>query len=170
MLWKLRLSPAELLKLALQLGSDLPLFVHGGTMLIEGRGEKVTVLSPAPHRAVVLLFPPLPLAEHKTAQMYAHLKPKDFTDGSVTRSLADAMRVGSTDLSGRLCNAFDSAALEFFTGLRRFRTAFRAAGAREIHVAGAGPTLYTIVRDRARAEKICQLLRSNGLDGQTAEF
>jgi 4-diphosphocytidyl-2-C-methyl-D-erythritol kinase len=170
MLWKLGLASPELLNLAAGLGSDLPLFVHGGTMLVEGRGEKVTPLPPAPHCSAVLLFPPLPAAENKTARMYGLLQAADYTDGSFTHSLAAAIRHGRGTFGRHLYNAFEPAGLAFFNGLRRYRAAFRVAGARDIHLAGAGPTLYTIVRERARADMVCQRLRECGLDACVAEF
>src|SRR5512136_2681922 len=43
-LWGLRLPLSELDRLASKLGSDVPFFIHKGTALIEGRGDKVTPL------------------------------------------------------------------------------------------------------------------------------
>ena len=47
--WDLRLSPGDQSHLAAQAGSDVPLFLHGGTLLIEGRGERITPLPDAGH-------------------------------------------------------------------------------------------------------------------------
>ena len=41
-LWGTSLSPAELARLGLALGSDVPIFVHGSSAWAEGRGEKLT--------------------------------------------------------------------------------------------------------------------------------
>jgi 4-diphosphocytidyl-2-C-methyl-D-erythritol kinase len=43
-LWGTSLSPAELARLGLELGSDVPIFVHGSSAWAEGRGEKLTPL------------------------------------------------------------------------------------------------------------------------------
>jgi len=47
-LWELNLSRDELLGLARQIGSDVAFFLHGGTALLEGKGELVTPLPPLP--------------------------------------------------------------------------------------------------------------------------
>lgn len=54
-LFELGLSPATLLRMAGQLGSDVPLFLLGGTVLGLGRGERVFPLRPVP-------LPPLLIA------------------------------------------------------------------------------------------------------------
>jgi 4-diphosphocytidyl-2-C-methyl-D-erythritol kinase len=41
-LWGTNLGPTELATLGLQLGSDVPIFVHGSSAWAEGRGEKLT--------------------------------------------------------------------------------------------------------------------------------
>lgn len=45
-LWNLQLSQKELLKLASQLGKDVPFFIIGGTALGENHGEILTPLNP----------------------------------------------------------------------------------------------------------------------------
>jgi 4-diphosphocytidyl-2-C-methyl-D-erythritol kinase len=42
LLWGTQLSQAELAALGLQLGSDVPIFVHGSSAWAEGRGEELT--------------------------------------------------------------------------------------------------------------------------------
>lgn len=39
-LWGLRLPLAKLIRLAFELGSDVPFFIHKGTALVEGKGRK----------------------------------------------------------------------------------------------------------------------------------
>lgn len=45
-LWQLNLSTIELAKIGLQLGADVPVFVHGFAAWAEGVGEKLTPVSP----------------------------------------------------------------------------------------------------------------------------
>lgn len=54
------LLEAELAALALELGSDVPFFLLGGTVHALGRGERVTALPDLPDRALTLLHPGLP--------------------------------------------------------------------------------------------------------------
>jgi 4-diphosphocytidyl-2-C-methyl-D-erythritol kinase len=56
---KLELAPAERLRLAAEVGSDLPLFLVGGTVLGCGRGEQVFALEDLPALECVLVAPPV---------------------------------------------------------------------------------------------------------------
>ena len=53
-LWGVRLPPAELQALALQLGADVPFFLCGGHAWVEGVGEKITPLTLPAARFVVV--------------------------------------------------------------------------------------------------------------------
>ncbi|BDU76775.1 4-(cytidine 5'-diphospho)-2-C-methyl-D-erythritol kinase [Mesoterricola sediminis] len=58
----LELSDAVLLRLAAELGSDVPLFLLGGTVLGLGRGERVYPLRPVPLEPILLVHPGLHVA------------------------------------------------------------------------------------------------------------
>src|SRR5262249_11610654 len=60
-LWQLGLDKGTLEQLAAALGSDVPFFVHGGTALIEGRGEVVHPLPDAEPLWLVLAQPAIGL-------------------------------------------------------------------------------------------------------------
>lgn len=55
-LWQTGLTTEELAQLGLQLGADVPIFVHGHSAFAEGVGEKMTYCSP-PERWFVVLKP-----------------------------------------------------------------------------------------------------------------
>ena len=54
-IWELNLPRGELMRLALQLGADVPLFVFGESALGEGVGERLTALSLPPAWYLVLV-------------------------------------------------------------------------------------------------------------------
>ena len=56
-LWGMGLSASRLLELSPRLGSDVAFFLHGGTALVEGRGEVVTRLPPLPRLRDQLRIP-----------------------------------------------------------------------------------------------------------------
>ncbi len=53
-LWGVRLPPAQLLKLALSLGADVPFFLAGGSAWVQGIGDDVTPIALPPARFAVL--------------------------------------------------------------------------------------------------------------------
>lgn len=168
-LWQTGLSLKDLLGLAAKLGSDVPLFIHGGTLLVEGKGERITPLSPPPPTYVVLLVLNAPKIEGKTAQLYARLKPGDYTTGKITEDFMKTLNNKEKTLPGPF-NVFDSAAAGFFKGLKEYRQMFIEAGAMEVHLAGSGPTMFTLVSDVNEAEKIQRNLQRKKLVSQVAEF
>jgi len=55
-IWGLRLAPSLLAELGLELGADVPFFVHGETAWVEGVGERLTPLE-LPERHFAIVFP-----------------------------------------------------------------------------------------------------------------
>jgi 4-diphosphocytidyl-2-C-methyl-D-erythritol kinase len=56
---RIQLSPQDKLRIAAEVGSDLPLFLIGGTVLGTGRGEEVFPLPDLPRLHVVVISPPV---------------------------------------------------------------------------------------------------------------
>ncbi len=73
-LWDLHLPLAELAALGLQLGADVPVFVHGNTAWAEGVGERLQPVA-QPSRNYLILVPPCAVS---TAQI--------FSDPALTRN------------------------------------------------------------------------------------
>jgi 4-diphosphocytidyl-2-C-methyl-D-erythritol kinase len=167
-LWKLGLSPAQLLELAPRLGSDVPFFLYGGTALVEGRGEAVTALPPLPRRWVVLLVPPFPRPPQKTRQLYASLKPSHYTDGQITERLVKALNEGGFKPS-MLFNTFENVAFDLFPKLKLYRDHFVKLGAYNVHLAGSGPALFTLMDDKMQAENLYARCELQGLESYLAE-
>lgn len=163
-LWQLGLSQSKLLELAAQLGSDVPFFVYGGTALVEGRGEIVTPLPPLSPMWVVLMVPPMSGLTRKTERLYASLKASHYTDGQITERLVEALKAGREFMPSMLFNTFDNVAFDSFTGLGEYWQELVKAGAKDAHLAGSGPALFTLIEDKTQAEDLCIRLQQQGLE------
>ncbi len=161
-LWERDLRRGELATLAAELGSDVPFFLYGGTALAEGRGERVIPLPPLRHADLVLLAPPIDLP-NKTATLYRSLDPADFTGGEVTRALVAALRKRLPPTPDELFNGFTRAAVERFEGLEGYWSRFEEAGADNVHLSGAGPSLFSLARSRDEAESLHERCLAAGL-------
>jgi 4-diphosphocytidyl-2-C-methyl-D-erythritol kinase len=168
--WNLKLSLRDLIKYGAQLGSDVPLFLYGGTVLAEGRGEIIRPLRPMPHMTVILLFPALVRPENKTQQLYSRLTPHSYTAGKITEEFVNMLEGKATGQSTRLFNVFDDTGLLFFSGLKEIKQEFLSAGATEVHLAGSGPVLFTLLRDEIKAGDILQRLQKKGLEVYLSDF
>jgi 4-diphosphocytidyl-2-C-methyl-D-erythritol kinase len=104
--WGLGLPPDELVEIGVLVGSDVPFFVHGGTVLAKGRGEAVAPLPDYAGHDLTLFISHIEIAQ-KTRLMYSLLSPASFTDGHVTHvaetMVARALPLTETDIF----NAFD---------------------------------------------------------------
>ena len=168
-LWNLGLTREKLLDLAAQLGSDVAFFLYGGTALVEGRGEMVNPLPSLSCQWIVLVLPDVPRLPGKTKQLYASLNPSHYTDGQVTAKLVSALREGREFVPSLLFNTFENVAFTYFSGLNTYQEQLVKAGADNIHLAGSGPTLFSMVDDRTRAEEMLCYLEGQGVEAYLAD-
>jgi 4-diphosphocytidyl-2-C-methyl-D-erythritol kinase len=160
-LWGLALPHERLVELAAEVGSDVPFFLHGGTALAEGRGERITPLPDAPRTAILVVMPPLSIP-HKTQRMYSLLGPEHYGDGAASDRFADAFRQGRPLEDGDLYDVFDSPAFQAFPELHACRQALMQAGASAVHLAGSGPALFVLLRDEEQRERLARTAASAG--------
>jgi 4-diphosphocytidyl-2C-methyl-D-erythritol kinase len=80
--------------------------------------------------------------------MYGRLGEANFTKGALTRKLEARIRGGGDVPPQFLFNAFDAIAFDAFPGLEHYWNTLLSLGAREIHLAGSGPTLFAPVAKR----------------------
>ncbi|MEE9202996.1 MAG: 4-(cytidine 5'-diphospho)-2-C-methyl-D-erythritol kinase [Dehalococcoidia bacterium] len=163
-LWGLGWGRERLVGLATGLGSDTPFFLYGGTALGRGRGEQVTPLPPFREQWLVILHPPLPPVPSKTQQLYQSLSRTVFTSGELCQRLCRQMESGGEMEPDLLFNVFESIAFDFFPGLDGWAGRLLSAGAGSAHLAGSGPALYSLVRDKAGGQIICDKLAQEGVE------
>jgi 4-diphosphocytidyl-2-C-methyl-D-erythritol kinase len=163
-LWGLRLSVSQLVRLASRLGSDVPFFIHKGTALVEGKGERVSPLSSLAGVCFVLLVPPLPKMPEKTKQMYGNLRVADFTAGEFTERALSSLRKGLPIDRSLMFNVFEAAAFEFFPRLGKYREVMEEAGAPGVYLAGSGPCLFSLLSSKEEAGELYSRLKKQKLE------
>ena len=163
-LWGLRLPLSKLIRLAFELGSDVPFCIHKGTALVEGKGEKVRPQPPLPSTSFVLLVPPLPKVPGKTKQMYSNLRVADFTGGEFVEAALLSLRQGERPAPDVMFNVFERVAFDFFPGLDKYRKSFKEAGAPRVYLAGSGPCLFAFFSDREEAAELFSGLKKQRLE------
>jgi 4-diphosphocytidyl-2-C-methyl-D-erythritol kinase len=163
-LWGLELPLSELVHLASKLGSDVPFFIHKGTALVEGKGEKVTPLPSLPSTSFVLLVPPVPKIPDKTKQMYDNLRVADFTGGQFVRTALASLKQGKMLDRSLMFNVFEEIAFGFFPGLDKYRKILEEAGAPGVYLAGSGPCLFTYSSGKEEAGELFSRLKKRGLE------
>lgn len=163
-LWSLDLDPERLAAIGAKIGSDVPFFLTGGTARCTGRGDRVEVLRDMRPLRMLILVPPLPPGEAKTARRYAALTPHDFSHGHVAQRLAHRIARNAPPPTNDLVNAFERVIERTQPELVAHYAAYGAAGAPRLHLCGAGPAVFLLVTEGA---KIAELRRDFGATGAT---
>lgn len=144
------LGAEELLRLAADLGSDVPSQLDPAHALVHGTGERIEPV-PLPHLTAVLIPDDEGLS---TAAVYAELDrlggSRDQLDPEPMRALA---RSAPEQLAAALENDLQPAALSLRPDLEPRLEALGAAGALGVAVSGSGPTCFGLFADRAAAEE-----------------
>jgi 4-diphosphocytidyl-2-C-methyl-D-erythritol kinase len=165
-LWGTQLDDARLADICATLGSDVSLFLDGGTSLMRGRGEQVESL-PALQPFWLVLVCPGGAPPDKTRALYRALSPDEWSDGAATMRLADHLRAGNTIATLPLVNAFDGPADRVYTGFPSLRRRLTDLIGAPVHLTGAGPTLFALY---ASAEAARTAARAVVRAGITAHF
>ena len=163
-IWKLRLTPEKLSMMAAQLGSDVTFFLRGGTALATGRGEVITTLPSIPGIWMVLVVPDVPVQEDKTARMYRSLKASHYTDGTLTDKTITAIKRGEIPDISWLFNTFENIAFDDFNIRQVYVEHLLKLGAPRVHLAGSGPSLFTIFNSKTQAEELYTRCKDQGME------
>jgi 4-diphosphocytidyl-2-C-methyl-D-erythritol kinase len=149
------LGGEELLRLAADLGSDVPAQLDPDHALVEGTGERVERIR-LPGLTAVLIPDTDGLS---TAAVYAEVdRLRGTRDHLDPESLLAAAAAGPEGLAAALENDLQQAALSLRPDLQERLDALTAAGALGAAVSGSGPTCFGLFGDRAGAEEAATAL------------
>jgi 4-diphosphocytidyl-2-C-methyl-D-erythritol kinase len=161
-LWELHTPDDELLRIATELGSDVPFALMGGTALGTGRGELV---EPVPD-ATTWWWVVVPSAEGlSTPAVYRRFD--ELTPHAAEPSEADALLLALATgdpvvLAGALHNDLEAAALDLRPDLRDLLDLGEERGALRGVVSGSGPTCVFLAEDADHAREVASgLLESH---------
>jgi 4-diphosphocytidyl-2-C-methyl-D-erythritol kinase len=144
------LSAEELIRLAADLGSDVPSQLDPRHALVEGVGERIEPLE-LPALVAVLVPDPEGLS---TATVYAELDRLGGTRANLDpEPLKRLAAAGPEELAARLENDLQQAALSLRPDLSARLDSLRSARALGAAVSGSGPTCFGLFADRRAAEE-----------------
>jgi len=159
-LWGLGLSDDDLAAMGLELGSDVPFFVHGRTSLAGGRGDQ---LEPLPQKVpvhLVLVSPPV-----KVSAEWAYSRvPAELTrQGSSTSMIKVGLASGRPELlAANLVNDLEAGVVREHKVVGEAKRRLVAAGALGALMSGSGPTVFGIASDEEAASRIAAKLSTGG--------
>ncbi len=158
-----RISRQKLYSLAAELGSDVPLFLKGGSLLMAGRGESLERLAePVPDYAMVLTWPEISVP---TEVAYSLLEPEDFSDGTVTEKLWKHLQQGGRPQPGMLHNCFERAVFQRWPEVAALHERLSELAGVRASLTGSGSGLFLI---SDQAEQLAEHLRATGYEACVA--
>lgn len=149
------------LRIARDLGSDVPFFLAGTAALVEGTGERVTPAGAVPPWHVLIVKPPVAVS---TADAYlaidARKLPQRPRIGCVSIVMLEALqRADVARVETLLQNDFNELIAETTPAIATALTSLRAAGARNAMLAGSGACVFTLSPDASAIAAVASLLR-----------
>ena len=164
-MWGLGLAREELVEVAARVGSDVPALVHGGAVLLEGRGEKVSPLfgngAKFPRLWMVLANPGVPCS---TREVYARCVSRVTDDGSILYNMRNALESGNLErIASAMVNDLQGAAVGLCREIGSALALLGEAGAVGAAMSGSGSTVFGLVPDETRGRKAAAFLEARGL-------
>jgi len=142
----------QLMQIGEKVGSDVPYCVVGGTALAQGRGERITTLSPIPACWVVLCKPPFPIS---TPELFARIDRVSLRYRPDTAGMLRALE--ARDLAGvarRLYNVFEDALLpQHYRAIQEVKRTMLECNCLGTVMSGSGPTVFALFETQAGAQE-----------------
>jgi 4-diphosphocytidyl-2-C-methyl-D-erythritol kinase len=150
------LPEAEIHRLALKLGADVPFFLKGVPCLATGIGEILEPLPGWPEAWYVIITPPLQVS---TAWVYRNLKLK-LTTGEYDYIVKN-LKNDTFTISMLLENDLETVTTASFPIINTLKKLLVDAGAEGAIMSGSGPSVFGVFASQEKAESAKRLLVSH---------
>lgn len=138
------LSLESLMTMGAQLGSDVPLFLHGGLVRATGRGERITPIFPSRREHFLLVVPPV---HCDTARVYQKMSSRIAS----SRGRQEDPQLGENDLY--------KAAIFLYPELTAYAKEIKELDAKYAGMSGSGSTFYAAFDDARLATRAQERMR-----------
>ena len=156
-LWDLRLLPAELRTLALELGSDVPYCLVGGTMAATRRGEEMIPLSPLPDAWFVLLHPAIAISASRVYNSPRLRYSGERVFAGRTPGFRKTIRaLEHGEFADVVFNRMEEPVFAGHPQLAEAKQRLIDAGCIAAAMSGSGATLFGVCRDKSHALRVAE--------------
>jgi 4-diphosphocytidyl-2-C-methyl-D-erythritol kinase len=151
-LWELDWPLEKLAELGAELGSDVPVFVHGRHAVMRGRGERVEPGFALPGVSVILMLPTFACT---TARVYAATDASTLPERSTTLDELQSAANART-LSALLFNDLEPAATSAYPEVGVLLAGLAERLGRRVHLTGSGSGLFALADSEEEADELVQ--------------
>ena len=151
-------SDAELQRIGVALGADIPYCVTGGTQLSEGIGEILTALPDAPQCGLVICKPPVGVSTGEVYRRYDALGEVRHPD---IDAQIDAIKRGDLRGMAEQCvNVLEEVTGAMYPQIGEIERFFESEGAVVSRMSGSGPTVFSVFTSQEEAGKAAEAFRA----------
>ena len=153
------LSIYALAELGAQVGSDVPFCTVCGTVMAEGRGERLRKLPDMPDCIFVVCKPDFSVS---TPELYRKIDTVEIAQRPNHQLMESALLSGDLEkIAHNLCNVFDPVVTQDHLELNYIKSLFHQYGAVGYQMTGSGSAVFAIVSEFEVAAVICNMLKEN---------
>lgn len=163
-MFRLGLSPKELMDRGVKLGADVPYCIMRGTVLAEGIGEELTRLPAMPKCTVLIAKPAVSVS---TKMIYEALDAKEIPchpdiDGIIKGLEEDSLK----SVARCMGNVLEDVTIPMHPEIDQIKREMLEAGAIGAMMSGSGPTVFGLFENRAAARTAQKNIREKALARQ----
>ncbi|MEQ8187955.1 MAG: 4-(cytidine 5'-diphospho)-2-C-methyl-D-erythritol kinase [Candidatus Eremiobacterota bacterium] len=147
-LLRLNLTPSEMLQIAATTGSDVPFLLEGGTVLAEGKGEKLVTFLPTPDLYIVVIKPDISVS---TEWAYKQWKPGIKQCVNVENFIRNINSLTGKNL---LFNSFEGIIEKHYPVIKTIKEKLDMMGVKDNLLSGSGSSVFALTKELEKAEKI----------------
>lgn len=152
------LSAGELRDIGAKVGSDVPFCVEGGTVLAEGRGERIRQLRPLPEVPAVICMPFFTVS---TPELFACIDRRRLRFHPDTEGLLRAVENGDmAGMSHRMYNVFEDVLGRRADDINEIKSVMLDCGALGSSMSGTGSAVFGFFADGVSARRCSSALES----------
>lgn len=156
-LYNTKMSRKELMKISKVLGADVPYCIHGGTMLAEGIGEKLSYLPPIKRVKAVLCKPNFSVS---TAKVYESLSFTEQMKHPDTPALIKSIKARDyKTLTTGMYNVLEDVTAKEYPQIDEIKAVLLECNADGVLMSGSGPTVFGLFESEENAIKARQILK-----------
>ena len=151
------LTDERLEQISASVGSDVPFCIRGGTQLAEGRGEKLTVLKPAPRFFVAVCKPDFSIS---TPELYRAIDGEFIEKRPDHKAMIANLQKGDLlGVGGSLRNVFEPLVMKEHFDVNYIKSMMFTYGAYGAQMTGSGSAVFGIYDSFEYATVACTMLR-----------
>ncbi|HXG30566.1 MAG TPA: 4-(cytidine 5'-diphospho)-2-C-methyl-D-erythritol kinase [Thermodesulfobacteriota bacterium] len=150
------LSKDELITLSPRIGADVAFFIHCRSGVVQGIGERVTLIRDFPLFYYVLINPGFQVPTNRVYELWDEVGREDITHVGLEETLSLFKR-GMFPLR----NDLERAATILYPEIMDLKERLISMGAQAVSMTGSGPTVFGVFRDWKKARMIYDYMKDS---------